>query len=409
MKKILACVLVVIMLPLFGGCSYLLGGRFGNTNGIGAQSAVIDNGDTVTISKQEYESLKRFEKLSGMLDMVNANFYQDFNMDDVLTGAARGLMYGLQDPYTFYYSPDEYAAMWADDEGNYAGVGIQILTSAETMLCTVSRVFKGSPAQAAGIHKGDLLVQVEDLLVDAYTLQEAVGIMRGEVGGKVNLKVQRGEELLDFVIERAVVKVNWVEYTMLENNIGYIVLYEFSGDCKVAFMQAVDELKKKGAQGLIVDLRDNPGGWVADAEAIADLFMDEGITYYLEYRSGEKEYIHTRDGAVDTKLVVLMNEHSASASEVLAGALQDRGRATIVGTQSFGKGVVQYVVPVAEDGSGMQFTAAQYFTPNGNKVHGIGITPDVEIQLPEEDKVKIFELGDMSDVQLQKAYEVISK
>ncbi len=406
MKKLLACGLIVVLLPMLSGCSALLT-ALKPTATVAPTADATKAGDTVTISKTEYEALKRFEKLGYMLDMVEANYYQEFDSQELLTNAARGLLYGLADPYTFYYSPQEYADMWADDEGNYAGVGIQILTSAKTLLCTVSRVFKNSPAEAAGIRKGDLLLYVDDLAVDAYSLQDAVDIMRGKVGEPVSIKVLRGEEQMEFTVYRAEIKVNWVEYMMLEQDIGYIALYDFSGDCRIGFAQAVKDLTDKGAKGLIVDLRDNGGGWVSDAEAIADMFLDAGTLYYLQYRNGEKEYVSSKDGKVDIPLVVLINEHSASSSEVLSGALQDHGRATMVGTQSFGKGVVQYVVPAGNDGSGMQFTAAQYFTPNGNKVHGVGITPDVVVEMPEEDKTKMFDLGDMADTQLQKAFEVI--
>lgn len=404
MKKGLALLLAFALLFSLSGCSSLFR-VLGAANR--RPAAIVDeSGETVTISVEEYESLKRFEKLGYILDVVNENYYQDFDAEEVMTGAARGLLYGLADPYTYYYTPQEYADMWADDEGNYAGVGIQILTSAETLLCTVSRIFKNSPAQEAGIQKGDLLVQVEDLLVDAYSLQDAVDIMRGKPGEPVNMKVQRGDEILDFVVNRAEIKVNWVEYAMLEDQVGYILLYEFAGDCRLGFAQALKELQEQGAKSLIVDLRDNGGGWVADAEAIADMFLDKGTLYYLQYRSGEKEYFSTKNGKTDIPLVLLINEHSASSSEVLAGALKDYERATLVGTKSFGKGVVQYVVPAGDDGSGMQLTAAQYFTPKGNKVHEVGIEPDVLIELPEEDKVTMFALGDMSDAQLKKAHEI---
>lgn len=404
MKKGFILLLMLSLILMVSGCSII---HFYSRESTENTSTIAENNGSVTISQAEYNSLIRFKTIAEMLDTINENFYIDFNEDDLLTEAARGLMYGLNDPYSFYYSPQEYEAMWADDEGNYAGVGIQILTSADTLMCTVSRVFKDSPAQKIGVQKGDILVQVEDVVINAYTLQEGVDIMRGVVGTPVNIKVMRGEEALDFTIERAIVKVNWVEYAMLENNIGYIVLYEFSGDCKLTFAQAVDSLISQGAKGLIVDLRDNPGGWVSDAEAIADLFLDEGITYYLEYRNGNKEYVYTKAGAVDTKIVLIINENSASASEVLAGAMQDRNRATVVGTQSFGKGVVQYVLPVGNDGAGMQFTAAQYYTPNGNKVHGVGITPNIVVELPEEDQNKMFEIGDMNDFQLKTAYDFI--
>jgi len=403
MKKGLALLLAAALLISLSGCASL----FHVLGAARKPAPVVDeSGETVTISVEEYESLKRFEKLGYILDVVNENYYRDFDAEELMTGAARGLLYGLADPYTYYYTPQEYADMWADDEGNYAGVGIQILTSVETLLCTVSRVFKNSPAQEAGVLKGDLLVQVEDLPVDAYSLQDAVDIMRGKPGEPVNIKVRRGDEILDFVMNRAEIKVNWVEYTMLADQVGYILLYEFAGDCRLGFAQALKDLEEQGAKSLIVDLRDNGGGWVADAEAIADMFLDKGTLYYLQYRNGEKEYFSLKDGKTDIPLVLLVNEHSASSSEVLAGGLKDYERAMLVGTKTFGKGVVQYVVPAGDDGSGMQLTAAQYFTPNGNMVHEVGIEPDVLVELPEEDKTKMFALGDMSDAQLKKAHEI---
>ena len=367
-----------------------------------------DPTDTVTISRQEYEELSRFKKVSDMMATVSALYYQEVDEEALMDGVAQGLMLALEDPYSFYYTPEEYAEMWADNEGNYAGIGIQISASYLTQLCTVSRVFANTPAQAAGIHKGDILIQVEDLTVTAYTLQDAVDIMRGEVGTTVSGTVIRGEEELTFEIPRAQVQVNRVESTLLEEGLGYICLYEFAGDCRVKFAEAVHNLVNQGAQRLIIDLRDNPGGWVEDAEAIADMFLDEGVLYYLQYRNEEdREYAYTQDGKVDVKLVLLLNEYSASASEILAGALQDHGAAQIVGVQSYGKGVVQYVLPVGSDGSGMQLTAAQYFTPNGNAVHKVGITPDVEVPLPEGSN-GMFEFADVvNDVQLQKAVEII--
>ena len=413
MKKTSLLFVLVLCLSLVTGCQASadtlldhLGQMFGVTSSPTAPSQAPS--DTVTISRQEYEELMRFKKVNDMMTTVSALYYQDVDEEKLLDGVAQGLMLALEDPYSYYYNPEDYAEMWADDEGNYAGIGIQISGNYLTQLCTVSRVFADTPAQAAGIHKGDILLQVEDVTVTAYTLQDAVNIMRGEVGVPVKVTVIRGEEELTFEIPRAQVQVNRVEYTLLEEGLGYICLYEFAGDCRVKFAEAVHSLVSQGAQRLIIDLRDNPGGWVEDAEAIADMFLDEGVLYYLQYRNEEdREYAYTQDGKVDLKLAVLLNEYSASASEILAGALQDHGAAKVVGVQSYGKGVVQYVLPVGSDGSGMQFTAAQYFTPNGNAVHKVGITPDVEIPLPEGSN-GMFEFADtVNDVQLQKAIEVV--
>ena len=363
--------------------------------------------DTVTISRAEYDRLQRYAELDEIWQIVEQYYYQEPDTQAMLDGAEMGLLYGLGDPYTYYYTPDQYAQLWADDEGEYAGIGIQIMGNYATGLCTISRVFLDSPALDAGLRKGDVLTRVEDIDVVTTTLQDAVNIMRGEPGTPVNVQVQRGDQLLDFVVQRAVVHVNWVNSCMLDGDVGYISLYEFSGDCSPSFAVHLDNLMNQGAKALVIDLRDNPGGWVDDAQKVADMFLEEGNVASLVYRDGTTElYTTTTDGKENPiPLVVLVNEYSASASEILAGALQDRGRATIVGTQTFGKGVVQYVLPVGTRGAGMQLTVAQYYTPNGNEVHKVGITPDIEATLPEGDTT-MYDIGDLDDAQLKKAYEV---
>ncbi|HIU08420.1 MAG TPA: S41 family peptidase [Candidatus Limiplasma pullistercoris] len=363
--------------------------------------------DTVTISRAEYDRLQRYAELDEIWQIVEQYYYQEPDTEAMLDGAEMGLLYGLGDPYTYYYTPDQYAQLWADDEGEYAGIGIQIMGDYTTGLCTISRVFLDSPALDAGLRKGDVLTRVEDIDVVTTTLQDAVNIMRGEPGTPVNLQVQRGDQLLDFVVQRAVVHVNWVNSCMLDGDVGYISLYEFSGDCSPSFAVHLDNLMNQGAKALVIDLRDNPGGWVDDAQKVADMFLQEGNVASLVYRDGTTElYTTTTDGKENPiPLVVLVNEYSASASEILAGALQDRGRATIVGTQTFGKGVVQYVLPVGTRGAGMQLTVAQYYTPNGNEVHKVGITPDIEATLPEGDTT-MYDIGDLDDAQLKAAYEV---
>ena len=363
--------------------------------------------DTVTITRAEYERLQRYAELDEIWQIVEQYYYQEPDTEAMLDGAEMGLLYGLGDPYTYYYTPDQYAQLWADDEGEYAGIGIQIMGDYTTGLCTISRVFLDSPALDAGLRKGDVLTRVEDIDVVTTTLQDAVNIMRGEPGTPVNVQVQRGDQLLDFVVQRAVVHVNWVNSCMLDGDVGYISLYEFSGDCSPSFAVHLDNLMNQGAKALVIDLRDNPGGWVDDAQKVADMFLEEGNVASLVYRDGTTElYTTTTDGKENPiPLVVLVNEYSASASEILAGALQDRGRATIVGTQTFGKGVVQYVLPVGTRGAGMQLTVARYYTPNGNEVHKVGITPDIEATLPEGDTT-MYDIGDLDDAQLKAAYEV---
>ena len=397
-KRFKLMCLTLMVLLLLTGCALL-------PTTISDLAAGMD--DTVTISRAEYERLQRYAELDEIWQIVEQYYYQEPDTQAMLDGAEMGLLYGLGDPYTYYYTPDQYAQLWADDEGEYAGIGIQIMGDYATGLCTISRVFLDSPALDAGLRKGDVLTRVEDIDVVTTTLQDAVNIMRGEPGTPVNVQVQRGDQLLDFVVDRAVVHVNWVTSCMLDGDVGYISLYEFSGDCSPSFAVHLDNLMSQGAKALVIDLRDNPGGWVDDAQKVADMFLEEGNVASLVYRDGTTElYTTTTDGKENPiPLVVLVNEYSASASEILAGALQDRGRATIVGTQTFGKGVVQYVLPVGTRGAGMQLTVAQYYTPNGNEVHKVGITPDIEATLPEGDTT-MYDIGDLDDAQLKKAYEV---
>ncbi len=401
MKKtqmLAVCVMAVVLLT---GCTVGIPWHLGT-----APSTPGVSEEMVTISKEEYERLQQYQELDEVLQVVEENYYQEPDVPTLIEYAERGLLYGLEDPYTFYYSPEEYQELWEEDEGKYAGIGIQISANYDTMVCTVIRVFKGSPAQATGIHKGDVLMRVDDLDVDANNLQDAVDIMRGTVGETVDVTMRRGEDTLTFTVPRANVQVNRVEAALVEGDIGIISLYEFAGDCSVAFKEELDNLTAQGAKGLIIDLRDNPGGWVDDAVAIADMFLDGGTIYYSENRAGEREYVSATAGKLDIPLAVIVNENSASASEVLSGALQDHGAATIVGVTSYGKGIIQYVIPIGDKGAGMQLTVAQYFTPDGHQVHKKGITPDVEAKLPEGDN-GMYEIGDMNDPQLSKAVEVL--
>lgn len=409
MKKKLALLLTLVMLTLtMTGCGYLptilMSDMLGSTT---STTQTVTSGDTVTISREEYERYKQFDTLLELMDLVDYGYFEEYDVQDMLDGAASGLLLGLGDPYTFYYTPEEYAELWEEDEGEYAGVGIQISTSYLTGLCTISRVFDNGPAHEAGVQKGDILYMVEDLYVNSSTINDAVDIMRGTPGTSVHVVFLRGTEEIEYDLIRASITVNRLDYGMLNEEIGYIYLYEFAGDCAVEFQNAVGKLVDQGAKGLIIDLRDNPGGWVDDAEAIGDIFLDKGTLCYLEYNDGTREYYNTKAGKVNVELVILMNENSASSSEILAGALKDRANATVVGVQSYGKGIVQTVVGL-DDGAGMQMTIAQYYTPNGNAVHKVGITPDVQVELPDGDN-GMYEFGDLNDPQLSKAYEVMQQ
>ena len=362
-------------------------------------------GKTVTISQDEYDRMSRYARMDEILQYVEAWYYQEPDVDALIENATRGLLYGLEDPYSFYYNEDEWKELWEDDEGEYAGIGIQLLGNYLDYSVTVTQVFRDTPAQQAGLRKGDLLVRVEDIEVTAYTMQNAVNVMRGKVGEEVEIEVQRGDEFITFHIPRAQIHVNRIEYTMLDNHVGYILMYEFAGESQKEFSDALAALRAQGAQALVVDLRDNGGGWVDAAISIGDLFLDEGILAYSQDRYGNREDYKTTDGKDNIPLVFLVNENSASASEILSGGLQDLGRATVVGQTTFGKGIVQTVIGLDNDEAGFQMTYAQYFLPSGAEVHKIGITPDVIAEMPEDLKTVYFDLGDLTDPQLKTAWE----
>lgn len=360
---------------------------------------------TVTISQTEYDRLSRYAKMDEILQYIEAWYYEEPDVDLLLENATRGLLYGLEDPYSFYYNAEEWATLWDDDEGEYAGVGLQLLGNYLDYSVTITRVFNDTPAQKAGLRKGDLLVRVEDIEVTAYTMQNAVNVMRGEVGQEVEIEVYRDGEYIVFQVPRAIIHINRIEYTMLEDQVGYIVLYEFAGESQQEFADAVAALRKQGAASLVVDLRDNGGGWVDAAIDIADLFLDEQVLVYSQDRYGNREEYKTKAGADDIPLVILVNENSASSSEILSGGLQAAGRAQIVGTLTYGKGIIQTVIGLSDQTDGFQMTYAQYFLSNDQAVHKIGITPDLTVEMPEEFKNAYFELDDLTDPQLKAAWE----
>ncbi len=418
-KKVLLAVTLAAVLMLLSGCMSLYGNAIESMFGVASDnseqftqtSGISSGADTVTVSKtdydfykNQYERLSKFSELADLYDIAEDYFYWEPDDSKMLEYAAKGLMAGLDDPYSFYYSSEEYDQLWADDEGNYVGIGVMI----QSDTCTISRVFKGGPAEEAGVLRGDVLYRVgEDLYVTAETLSEAISIMRGEPGTFVDVTFLRDGEEITFTIQRREVVVNQIESTMLDDKVGYIAMYQFAGEAEKEFEEALNSVVSQGAESLIIDLRDNGGGWVEQARYIGDLFMDKGELCYLVYRDGTEDHLYrTYDGKTDILITILVNENTASSSEILTGALRDCANATVVGTKSFGKGIVQNVDTVGSNGAGYQITIAEYFTPKGNKVHKLGIEPDVVVELPEGDSGS-YDFADLEhDVQLIKALEV---
>ncbi len=416
-KKIWMVICLGLTAVLLSGCTMLpltkMDAMFRKTTSTVQEEPVPEktDGDTVTISREQYEKYQQFDKLIDLISAADQYFYQEPDHAKMLEGAAAGLLRGLEDDYTFYYTPEAWEQMWEDDEGKYAGIGVLISSNYSTGICTISRVFKGSPAEAVGVQRGDILYKVNgDLTVTAETLQEAVDIMRGVPGTTVDVTFIRNNEELTFTIERDIISVNQIENTMLTEDTGYIAFYQFSSESDTEFEAALNELIGQGAKGIIIDLRDNPGGWVDAAQHVGDLFLDAGDLCYLVYRDGTEDHCYpTKDGKADVQLVMLVNENSASSSEILTGALRDRAGATVVGVNTYGKGIVQVVLPIGDDGAGFQMTIAQYYTPNGTAVHKVGIAPDVEVQLEKGDNGS-YDFADVEhDPQLRKALEVMNE
>ncbi len=364
----------------------------------------------VELTQEEYQLFLEYKKLAEVHQYLEEYYYKPPDEQKLMDGAIQGLLSGLGDNYSFYYNEEEWKKLWEEDEGSYAGIGVQMLGDYRDGSVTITRVFKGTPAEEAGLKKGDIFYMVgDDLVVTTETMNEAVSIMRGVPGEQVTVQVIRNFETLTFELTKAVININRMEYAMLDDEVGYIAAYEFAGEMDQEVKNALKELDRQGAKALVLDLRDNPGGWVEQAINIADLFLDRQLLFYTEDRKGSREKFYSKNGKNDIPLVVLVNENSASASEIFAAAMQDWDRATIVGENTFGKGIIQSVTMLSDGKTGFQFTTAQYFTPKGRQVHEKGIAPDVESPWPEGMDHPYYELGDLSDPQLKTAFEEAKK
>lgn len=353
---------------------------------------------------QSEDIQKKLGKLESYIRAYSLEEVDDKLLEDYLY---YGLVAGLEDPYAAYYNEEETQSMLDSSSGSYCGIGAVFSQNMMTGIVTVSRVYEGFPAFEAGILPEDILYMVEGEDITGQDLTNVVTKIKGEEGTEVTISMLRGEEVIDFTMKRMVVEVPTVEYEMLDANVGYIMITEFDGVTSTQFSDGLTDLHEQGMKSLVIDLRNNGGGSVDAVCEIADELLPEGLIVYTEYNDGERVDRESDAQCIELPMAVLMNGASASASEILAGALQDYGVATIVGTQSYGKGIVQSVLDL-QDGTALKLTTAKYYTPNGNNIHEIGITPDVEVDLPEELKTEVT-LSYEEDVQLQKAIEVLQQ
>lgn len=341
------------------------------------------------------KTLKNFRKL---IDQV---YIGEIDEEKILDETIKGYINGLGDEYSEYMTDKEWEEFQSQALGNYVGIGIYMATDKNNNVIVLSPI-EGSPAENAGVKQGDIIVTVNDENVLGTSSDIVASKIKGEEGTEVKIRILReNNEYLDFNIKREAIKIYHVENKILDNNIGYISLLTFDEGCSDEFKKSIESLKSQGVQKLIIDLRNNTGGLVDEALEIADCFITKGENLLITVdANGNKEYSKAeKDPIVDCEIILLCNEYSASASEILIGALRDSGKAKSVGTKTYGKGVIQSVY-LLEDNSALKLTVNEYFTPNETKINKVGITPDYEVELSEEQE---------EDLQLNKAIEILNK
>lgn len=365
--------------------------------GIGINAVKTETGSKTTISSGVSG------KLDFLKEVIDLKYLEKTDEKTLEENIYKGLLQGLNDPYSVYYTKDEYDALKEETSGSYCGIGALVSQNADTGVITAINVFKGSPAEKAGMKNGDIIYKVEDKEVTGEDLNNVVAKMKGEKDTKVKINVYRTseKEYIDLEVTRDKVDVPTVEHKMLDKSkgIGYIQITQFEEVTYDQFKEALDDLKKQGMKSVIFDLRNNPGGLYDTVCEMLDDLLPEGTLVYTKDKDGNKQEKKSDANFLDMPMVVLQNENSASASEIFAGAIQDFGAGKIVGTQSFGKGIVQSIIPLS-DGSAVKLTVEKYYTPKGVNIHGKGITPDVKVEISKDGK---------KDNQLQKAIEVIEK
>lgn len=340
------------------------------------------------------------ETLKNFRTIINQTYvgYTEIDEQKMMDETIKGYVNGLGDEYSEYMTAKEWEEYQADSLGNYVGIGIYMSTDKNGNVVVVSPI-KDTPAEEAGLESGDIIVYVNDESVIGIPTDEVSSKIKGEEGTKVKITVLREEEYLDFEIERKAIKVYHVETEMLENNVGYMALLTFDEGCAQEVKTAYEDLKSQGAKKIILDLRNNTGGLVNECLQIADMMLPKEAIELITIDAKGNEEISTskNDPIIDCEMVVLINEYSASASEILVAALKENDVAEVVGTTSYGKGVIQSVIPL-QDGSVLKLTVSEYFTPKKNKINKVGVKPDYEVELDYENEI---------DTQLNKAKELL--
>lgn len=349
-----------------------------------------------------------FELLSEVRDKLQVYFAYPERVDDeqLEAGAIEGMLQVLEDPYTSYFDPEAYAELMAEMDETYSGVGIRVQWADEGYVTVVSPI-PGSPADKAGMRPGDRVVAVDGQELSGLTLEEAVTRIKGPTGSEVTLTVERDKNRFDLNLVRATIQTPTVEWAMIAPDIGYVRLWEFNKGIHARMATAIDDLRKQGMQGLVLDLRQNPGGLMDEAIKIADYLLPAGDIIRYEPRFAESYTYKASGKGLDIPFVVLVDQFSASASEIVAGAVKDRGAALLIGEKTHGKGIIQSILPL-QNGGALKVTSARYLTPNGNDIHGLGITPDVIVPTsPDESQQPLAVRDPEQNSQMARAVELL--
>ena len=364
---------------------------------------------TIILGNTQYENGMSSQQMTGLLNKANRiintieeqYILEDLSVDDLIEGMYEGLMDVLDDQYAEYYTAEEYAEIKINTEGSYGGVGISVAGQ------DIVAVYEGTPAAAAGIQPGDRLMAVEGESISGMSTEELRERISGQIGEVRNLTLYRpsDDSTYDVAVTLAEVEIPTVFWHEIEDGIMYLQITSFDTVTEEQFDEAWEQMMASGMKGLILDLRNNLGGSLNAVLAVAEHLVPEGLIAYTENKQGERQEFYAEGEGIQVPMTVLVNEYSASASELLCGALKERDVATVVGTTTFGKGIVQTTWSMS-DGTAYKMTTAKYYTPNGNNIHGTGIEPDIQIDLTEEQK-QMSEIPEEEDMQLQTALEVI--
>lgn len=403
MGGLLTGVAATSLIVVLGYCIGMAVGEESNQQTAGTQNQnIVDvEVDADSIINKEF-----LQKVVTLESLIEANYYLDeVSEEELREGAYEGIVNALGDIYSVYYTAEEAEEVFNQSEGIYYGIGAYCQLDSVSGYVKITGTIKGTPAEEAGLQAGDIIYMVEGEDMGGLDIDQVVLRIKGEEGTKVHLTLVRDSEYVEVDVERRKIESPTVEYSMLDDKIGYVQLVEFDDVTVEQFKEALKALKSENAQGMILDLRGNPGGNLSTVLEVADMLLDKGMILYIEDKSGRRdEYYATNGMEWDKPIVLLVDGNSASASEVLSGALKDHGRATLVGTTTFGKGIVQNIRTL-KDGSALKLTISAYYTPNGVNVHGTGIDPDVVVEFDAE----AYYGEAQFDNQLDKAKEVLGE